>query len=396
MSSQPDAPVLPSKGRTLRGALKPNAHAPILWRPAIAAIVAAFVAGWVAWAAGYRPNAAERLVHSHFSLGQQLGVDYQMLVIWKVLPASLVALFVVLAGTVAPRKKSLPMALLAGVVILATMFLAWGSSYSAWAVGPVMGVIMALGPLTKRHGGPAAAIVPLMAVVFFFFAIMGLSHELDAVGNVVQAGIGAGVALAVLVLIWIIRVTTGFGLLQHPPPRPRTAPPGRFLAGGIAMREALLIGALMGTAAGLVAATRDHNIYWVLVTIWAVVQTTPDATFSKGIKRATGVMAGCLAIGALSFVLNPDTVVLIGFIALFIGICWWMRNYVIYIAAVTMMTVALHGDLGFRGTSFWHWALLRLVDTLVGLAIGFGSYWLVVTLPELQRARREGIQRPTA
>ena len=71
----------------------------------------------------------------------------------------------------------------------------------------------------------------------------------------------------------------------------------------------------------------------------------------------------------------------------FIGIVWWMRNYTIYIAAISMMTVALHGEI--HDYSFGHWALLRLADTLVGLVIGFSAYWLVITLPELRKARRE-------
>lgn len=382
-------PELPSKGRTIRGALRPDTRAPLLWRPTVAAIAASFLAGWLAWLAGYRPDAAERLAHSDFSLGQQIGFDYQMLVVWKVLPAVLVAMFLVIAATFAPRKQSLPAALMAALVILATMFLAWGSVRSAWAVGPVMGLVMALGPLARRHGGVLAALAPLIAVVFFFFAVAGLAHELDAVGNVVQAGIGAGAALIVLLVLWLLRVTTGFALLQHPERPARQGAPPPFLSGGIAMRQALLIGVLLGVTAGLFAATRNHNFYWVLVTIWAITQATPDATFEKGVKRAVGVMAGCLAIGALAQVASPDVVVTVGFLTLFAGMVWWMRNYTVYIAGVTMMTVALHGDLGYRGTSFLHWAGLRLLDTVIGLIIGFGAYWLVVTLPELRRARSE-------
>ena len=102
-------------------------------------------------------------------------------------------------------------------------------------------------------------------------------------------------------------------------------------------------------------------------------------------------MVGCLLIGALATVTTPDVVVTVGFVMLFIGIVWWMREYAIYIAAISMMTVALHGEI--HDYSFGHWALLRVADTLVGLVIGFGAYWLVVTLPELRRARREGTTR---
>ena len=51
-----------------------------------------------------------------------------------------------------------------------------------------------------------------------------------------------------------------------------------------------------------------------------------------------------------------------------------------------MFTVALHGDL--QHMTFGHWAWLRFIDTLIGLAIAFLAYYLVITLPEVIRARR--------
>lgn len=381
------APVLPSKGRTILGALRPNTQAPLLWRPAIAAVGASVLAGWLTWLAGYRPPEAARVIDAHFDLGSRLGFDYQLLVIAKVLPAALIALFVMLGAVFVPRKQSLPAALLGGAAMLGTLFLAWGAVRSPWAVGAVMAVVIALGPLTRRRGGVAAGLAPLVAVGFFFFAVMGVARELDPEGVLVQAGIGVGAVVAVLAVLWLVRITTGFMLLRQPPARPKGPAPPPFLSGGIAMRQALLLGVLLGTTAGLWAATKDHNYFWVMVTFWAITQATPDATFDKGIKRVVGVMVGCLLIGALATVTTPDVVVTVGFVMLFVGIVWWMRNYTVYIAAISMMTVALHGEI--NDYSFGHWALLRVLDTLVGLVIGFGAYWLVVTLPELRRARRD-------
>ena len=382
------SPTLPSKGRTLRGALKPNKEAPLLWRPAIAIALASTLAGWLTWLAGYRPPAAARFIEGHFALGQQLHFEYQLFVIAKVLPAVFVAWFVMMAATFVPRKKSLPSAVLAGVAMLATLFLAWGAVKSPWAVGAVMAVVIAMGPLTRRHGGAGAGLAMLVAVAFFFFAVMGIAKDLDPEGVLVQAGIGTGAAVVVLVVLWIIRRVTGFALIQQPPAKPTsTEKPPPFFSGGIAMRQALLLGVLLGTTAGLWAATKNHNYFWVMVTFWAITQATPDATFDRGIKRVVGVMVGCLLIGALATVATPDVVVTVGFVMLFVGIVWWMRNYTIYIAAISMMTVALHGDI--HDYSFGHWALLRLADTLVGLIVGFGAYWLVITLPELRKARRE-------
>ena len=387
-----DAADLPSKGRTLLGALKPNTKAPLLWRQAIVAVAACALAGWLTWLAGYRPPEAARYVAGHFDLGARLGFEYQLFVLAKVLPAVFVALFVVIAAVFVPRRKTVPVTLMAAVVTLATLFVAWIAVKSPWAVGAVMAVVIGIGPLARRHGGAAAGVAPLVAVAFFFFAVVGLAKDLDPEGVLVQAGIGAGAAVVVLLVVLVVRLATGFALIQQPPARPKsTAKPPAFFSGGIAMREALLLGVLLGTSSGLWAATKNHNLFWVMVTLWAITQATPDATFDRGIKRAVGVMVGCLLIGALATVTTPDVVVTVGFVMLFIGIVWWMREYAIYIAAISMMTVALHGEI--HDYSFGHWALLRVADTLVGLVIGFGAYWLVVTLPELRRARREGTTR---
>ena len=390
-----ESPVLPSKGRTLRGALKPNAAAPLLWRPAIAIAIASTLAGWLTWLAGYRPPEAARFIEGHFSLGQHLDFEYQLFVIAKVLPAVFVAWFVMMAASFVPRKKSLPSALLAGVAMLATLLLAWGAVKSPWAVGAVMAVVIAMGPLARRHGGAGAGLAMLVAVAFFFFAVMGAAKDLDPDGVLVQAAIGTGAAVLVLVVLWIIRRLTGFALIQQPPAKPKsTEKPPPFFSGGIAMRQALLLGVLLGTTAGLWAATKNHNYFWVMVTFWAITQATPDATFDRGLKRVVGVMVGCLLIGGLAVVSTPDVVVTVGFIMLFVGVVCWARYYTIYIAAISMMTVALHGDL--ENYEFGHWVLLRVADTLVGLVIGFAAYWLVITLPELRKAHREAAAAPPA
>lgn len=384
----PGSPVLPSKGRTLRGALEPDKQKPLLWRPAIASLLASFLAGWLTWLAGYRPPEAARLIYGDFDIGKHLGFEYQLYVVAKVLPAVFVAFFVITAAVLVPRRKSLPSALMASVAMLGTLFVAWAAIKSPWAVGAVMGLLIGLGPLMRRHGGPLAGLVQLVGVAFFFFAVMGVAKGLDPDGVLVQAGIGAGAAIIVLLGITVLRVTTGFTLIKRPEDKPKgTVKPPPFLSGGIAMRQALLLGVLLGTTAGLWAATRNHNYFWVMVTFWAITQATPDATFDRGVKRVVGVMVGCLLIGALATVATPDVVVTVGFIMLYAGIIWWARNYTIYIAGISMMTVALHGDL--EDYSFLHWAFLRVSDTLVGLVIGFGAYWLVITLPELRKARRE-------
>ena len=177
-----NSPVLPSTGRTITGALRPDTRIPLLWQLAVACFAASGLAGWLAWEAGYRPPVPARWIRAHVQLGERLDFDYQLYVIAKVLPAALVALFVMIAAAASPRSRSVPAAVIAGIVVAATMFLAWITLRSPWAVGPVMAAVIALGPLARRHGGALAGLAPIIAVAYFFFAVWGVAKELDPNG----------------------------------------------------------------------------------------------------------------------------------------------------------------------------------------------------------------------
>ena len=382
-----ESPALPSKHRTLRGALTPSREFPLLWREAIATFAAMFLAGWLAWLAGYRPPEAARFIHGHFSLGEKLNFEYGLFVIGKVMPAVIVAMFVVFASAVVPRKRSVVSALAAGVVMLAAMFLAWAAVKNPVTAGLTAGAVMGLWPLAQRRGGTIGGIVPLLACGYFFFAVMGVVKKVDTNEIFAQAGLGVAAAFVIIIAAWIVRRTTGFAPIRHMPARPQPpGPPTPFFAPGQQLRRAALLFVLLGTSAGLYSATKDHNAFWVFVTIWVVMQPTPDATFNRGIKRIAGVLGGCLVIAGIAQVATPEVTVTIGFVVLFAGLLWWLRNYAIYVGAITVFTVALHGSI--EHMSFEHWAWLRFIDSLIGLAIAFLAYYLVVTLPDVIRARR--------
>ena len=141
---------------------------------------------------------------------------------------------------------------------------------------------------------------------------------------------------------------------------------------------------MLGIAVGFYAATDNHNLFWVLLTIWVVLQPAPDSTFDKAVRRVGGVMVGCLLIGALSQAVPPDAIVVVAVAALFVGLLFYARSYTVYAAGISFMVVALFGaaDNG----DFVVWAGLRTLDTIIGAAISLLAYFVVVTLPDRRRS----------
>ena len=374
-----------------RAVLTSKPEAPLLWRTAIAAYLAMALGAYLSWIAGFQPPKGLQLAWSVSALPQKRDIEYELLVVGKVIPAALVALFVVLLGVSVPRRRTrggLIVAIAVGLLSLAAMYLAWIAVMSPWILGPVMALVMGLGALATGMGKAIGGIASLFGAVFFLYSVCGLDHGLTGTDVLVQASIGAGAGVAVIILIWLVRVTTGFRLVTPPklPPKdpaaPKTARPSAkaVLADHRLVRYALLRAVLVGVGAGIYAANKQHNLFWVLLTVWVVLQPAPDATRARGLQRIVGVMAGCLIVAFIAQFATPDIVVIIGLTALFVGVLWYQRNWAVYVAGVSMLTVALHGEVVHY--SFEAFAGWRALDTAIGIAVGFAAYFLVVTLPD--------------
>src|SRR5690606_2177467 len=75
---------------------------------------------------------------------------------------------------------------------------------------------------------------------------------------------------------------------------------------GPEVRFGLRRGLLLGTALAIYQATEDHNVFWVMLTIFIVLQPGPAATASKALRRSAGTIAGALAVTVLAQVLPAE------------------------------------------------------------------------------------------
>ena len=356
-----------------------STQAPLAWQIALAAGAAIAIASFAAYALGFQPGTLIQDLHRS-SIGNRYEVQYELIVIAKVIPAGLIAMFVVVAGISAPKsRQSLVATVATGFMCVAAMFLGWATFKEPVLAGIAMAAVMFLTALAARQSGPIYSVGMLLNVVYFFYGAFGLLNHLDALDLVKLAGIGFGAAVLVLVAVHFIRAASGRHM--HPslsPPRPSDAG-ASFFAGGPTMRYALMRGLLLGVLMAVYASDKNQNVFWVFLTIWVTFLPVAETTRDRAIRRVAGVMVGCLLVASLAQVMPAALIIWVGIGATLVGTMWIWRNYAIWEASVTFLVIALFGDL--HRDRFVDWAGKRLLDTLIGVAIAMIAYGLAVRLP---------------
>ena len=356
-----------------------STQAPLAWQLALASLLAIVLASVAAYLLGFKPGVLVQDLHRS-SIGNRYEVQYELIVIAKVIPAGLIAMFVVVAGVSAPRSNQALMATIAaGLMSVAAMFLGWATFKEPILAGVAMAAVMTLTALATRQSGPIRSAGLLLNVVYFFYGAFGLLNHLTAIKLAELAAIGFGAAVVVLVAAHVLRLFVG----RHMP-EPAAAPPpadagASFFAGGPTMRYALMRGLLLGVLMGVYASDKNQGVLWVLVTIWVTFLPVAALTRDRAVRRVAGVMLGCLLVAGIAQLVPAALMIWVGVGAVLLGTMWIWRNYVIWEATVSFLVIALFGDL--HRDEFVDWASRRILDTLIGVAIAMIAYGLAVRLP---------------
>jgi hypothetical protein len=356
-----------------------SARAPLAWQIALASVAAIALACLAAYALGFKPGVLVQDLHRS-SIGNRFNVQYELIVIAKVIPAGLIAMFVVVAGISAPKSNQALLATIAtGLMSVGAMFLGWATFKEPLLAAIAMAAVMTLTALAARQSGAVRSTGMLLNAVYFFYGAFGLLNHLDALDLVTLAAIGFGAAVVVLVAAHLLR--SAFGRhMPAPAPAPRPADADApFFAGGPTMRYALMRGLLLGVLMGIYASDKNQNVFWVFLTVWVTFLPVAEVARERAIRRVAGVMVGCLLVAALAQVMPAALVIWIGIGAVLLGMMWIWRNYAIWQASVSFLVVALFGDL--HRDRFVDWAGKRLLDTIIGVAIAVLAYQLAVNLP---------------
>jgi hypothetical protein len=321
------------------------------------------------------------------------------------LASGLVSLFVLITAFSAARTAVVRAALAVSAITALGLLLAQlGEGNPVVAALAMAGVMFAAG--VSRAGGPvAAAAGAVLGTAYFLPATLNLTAGLSRT-ELLELSLGG---LAAGLVVFAALTAVGFGRSRtttapqsgEPEPvsagtdgRSDTAPVRsggmsamleEIRSGGPDVRYGIRRAVLLGLAVGFYQVDRNQNVFWVMLTIFIVLQPDPGSTWTKSLKRGIGTVAGALAVGMIAQVAPAGMVVVFGVVALTVGLAYYRSNYTIYAAGVTVLTVALIGD---QGGDFAEWALLRAADTVIGIAIAIAAVYVI--LPD--RTRPQAIE----
>lgn len=149
-----------------------------------------------------------------------------------------------------------------------------------------------------------------------------------------------------------------------------------------AMRHALRVAIVTAVA---VLVTRLLNLprgYWVTITALIILQPFAGATLIKALQRVLGTVAGALLTVALVAVIHDSRGLLAVIFVLAAACVAFLRvNYLIYSILLTPTFVLLAE----MSAGDWHLAELRVVNTLIGGALGLAGAWLLWPSSERDR-----------
>jgi len=163
---------------------------------------------------------------------------------------------------------------------------------------------------------------------------------------------------------WTLRLRGGFATLR-----------ANMTFSSAAFRHATRLAACVALASGIGHAVSWQRTYWLPMTVAIVLKPDFTATFSRGVLRVGGTLAGLAFATALFHFISTTVVTQIILIALltFVLRSLGAANYGILTAAVSALVVLL---LGLAGVSAKDVIAARAVNSIAGGALALGVYWL--------------------
>jgi uncharacterized membrane protein YccC len=142
-----------------------------------------------------------------------------------------------------------------------------------------------------------------------------------------------------------------------------------------AFRHALRMAACVAIGEAISRYTGTRRGYWLPMTVAIVLRPDFTATFTRGVLRLAGTLAGLLVATGLVYFLMPAAgpeIFLIVFFT-FLLRCFGSANYGIFVTALTALIVFL---VSLTGLAPGPIMIARGLNTLAGGAIALAAYWL--------------------
>ena len=143
------------------------------------------------------------------------------------------------------------------------------------------------------------------------------------------------------------------------------------------IRHAIRFSFAVGVAFILTLITTSHNVYWIALTIFVVLQPDISSTFDKMIIRIAATTIGIIVAVIISGILISLglQIIIYGFIVLLLAImvAYYRVSYLYYLIALSMIIIFLQPSADILATG-----LARFADIIVGSVIAFVVGYLIL------------------
>ncbi|MFZ0443006.1 MAG: FUSC family protein [Methanobacterium sp.] len=143
------------------------------------------------------------------------------------------------------------------------------------------------------------------------------------------------------------------------------------------IRHAIRFSFAVGVAFILTLVTTSHNVYWIALTIFVVLQPDISSTFDKMIIRIGATTIGIIVAVIISGILISLglQIIIYGFIVLLLAVmvAYYRVSYLYYLIALSMIIIFLQPSADILATG-----LARFADIIVGSVIAFVVGYLIL------------------
>ena len=325
------------------------------------------------------------------------------------LGAGLIAMLTTISALVTPRERLVRAATVIGGATFAMLILADVTIEVPVLAGLAMFAVAFLGAMIGGASQALSVAGIFISMAYLLPAATGIAKDLSFAKGIELGLVGLATAFIAIAVVTGIRAVKGRSEAEAADERPEAAdaphgplaqatspepeapdsaqPPAPSAAeqfrAALTLRNATFRYALrravaLGIAMAVYAATANHNVFWVMLTIFIVLQPDRASSWDKALSRSIGVMIGAIIVAGLGQFLPSEVIIGLAVVVLLIGFAWYQRSYTVFAAGLSFTVVAIFGA---SDGSFANWAALRIADTLVGAVIALLVGYLVFPDP---------------
>ena len=299
----------------------------------------------------------------------------------EVVAPGMTALLVAVAAHYSPRGIALKAAVVIGVLVFLVLMLALATTGHVILAGVTMAVLSFITAMGQASDRVTAGVSSVLLVGYLIPAVVGVTWDRNFETAITLGITGLVAGLVVAIGLILLKRKEKHEELADSEHREKTSQLQKLLTAirrpGPVRRYAIERALLLGGGMAVYQATESHSVFWVLLTMFIVLQPDAASTWQKAVQRASGVIAGALAVGLLGQVLPGEVLIGFGLVALLVGAAYMQVDYRIWSAGISFLIIAIFGTTNEHGDGLATWVGLRILDTMIGVTIAVVGTYLI-------------------